>query len=119
MANSDEVEAGKYRSRLSLMAPGKPEDGIRDTFGQVTSAPGTVRTVWGMIEAVSGGEFEQAAELQVVITHRAEIRRPSGLEIGKDWQVASGGKIYNVEYARPLGNRRRKLELMLREMMTT
>jgi SPP1 family predicted phage head-tail adaptor len=116
--NPDEVDIGRYRNRLALLAPGKPEDGPRDTFGQVDSPDGEVIAVWGQIEALSGSAFEQAGEEQVLISHRAEIRWPGALQIGKDWKVSSGGDVFAVQFARPLGNRRRKLELMLLKLQT-
>lgn len=111
-----EIEAGKLRHRLSLLAPPNADDQRPDSFGQVPQGPVLVTQVWGSVEAVSGREFWQAQQAGVVISHRIVIRF-TAVAIAKDWQIQARGRTFNVMVPpRDVDGRRRRVEIMCQEM---
>jgi SPP1 family predicted phage head-tail adaptor len=112
-----EVEAGKLRKRLTVTAPPNPNDADRDSFGQPKMPQGEEFQLWGSVEAVSGRESWQAAQAQVIFSHRVLVRYSiKARVIGKDWRITFEGKTLNVMCpARDVEGRRRQLEILCQE----
>lgn len=112
-----EIKAGQTRKRLTLLAPPSPEDMPRDSFGGQIPVASVTYTLWGNVEALSGRDFWQAQQAQVVFSHRVTVRYSRlALEIGKDWKIVVDGSTLEVMLPpRDIEGRRRSLEIMCQE----
>lgn len=113
-----EVQAGKLRKRLTLLAPPNPGQATADSFGQPQTTYADQGKLWGSVEALNGREYWQAMQAQVTLSHRVELRYSSAaLTIAKDWRLSFEGRILNVQLPpRDVDGRRRLVELLCLEV---
>jgi len=83
------AKAGLMRHRVGIQTASTS----RDAAGQVTQSWSTSTTVWARIEAVSGDERNQAAQVEGRLTHRVTIRYR---DISPASRLLFGSRVLNI-----------------------
>ena len=109
---------GKFRKRLTLLAPPRPDADAQDSFGQPVLTYGDEGQLWGEVTALGGREYWQAQQTQALFTHRVRVRFCArALTIAKDWRLSYEGHTLNVEVPpRDVEGTRRELEILCKEV---
>lgn len=103
------MNAGMLRHRIQIQQATETQD----SFGAVTQTWTTIATIWASIEAISGREFFDAAQVNAEITHRIRIRyRP---DITTQMRAAEGTRTFDIQAVLDPDGRRRELVLMVKE----
>lgn len=102
-----------------MLQPPSPAAQNLDSHGQDATPYEIAGQTYGDVLALTGREFWQAQQAQVVFSHRVQLRYSSlALKIGKDWRIQYDGGLLNVEVpARDVDGRKRMLEVMCRELV--
>lgn len=105
------VAAGKLRHRLAIVRPSDPNQ--TDDYGQPSTIPATVATVWGSVESLSGRELLLAQQVNAETTHRVTLRYRG--DVTKDLRILHRGSTLEIESVLDRSGRRIELELLCKE----
>lgn len=106
--------AGKYRQRLTLMAP--PAQETFDTVGQPIASFAAVGTYWGEVVPTSGKEQVAADSVKHVGSHTVTMRYPGSTPITTRHQITLKGRTLNIININDTEERGRQLVLLCQEV---
>lgn len=104
------MEAGKLRHVVNIQA----DQGTQNDVGEHIPSWVTVVTTRASVEPLAGREFFDAQQRQAEITHRVRLRYRTGVE--PTMRLLYRSRVLMIEAVIDVGERRRELHLMCREM---
>ena len=108
------MRAGNLRRRVAIQSRASGQDAL----GQPSTAWGTVATVWGDVEPLSGRELIKAQANLSEVTHLVTIRyQPQfadPLAMAKN-RILYGARIFNIHASIDPGERHESLQLSCSE----
>ena len=104
------MRSGDLRHRITLQtfttAP--------DSYGEPIKTWSDLATVWAAVEPLSGREFFEAQRTNAETTYRVRIRYRA--DVVPTLRIAYAGKTLEIQAVIDVGERRRELHLMCREI---
>lgn len=104
------MQAGTLRQVVAIQV----DQGTQNDVGELVSNWVTTITGRAAVEPISGREFFDAQQRQAEITHRVRMRYRTGIE--PTMRVLYRSRVLMIEAVIDVGERRRELHLMCREM---
>ena len=92
---------GKMRHQVEIQRPVN----TTDTGGGSARTWATVSTRWANIKPVSGVETYRQGQVQEALTHEIMIRHTS--DIGTNYRVKYGTRVFNIKHLRNIDERNR------------
>jgi len=104
------MQSGTLRHRITLQtfttAP--------DSYGEPIKTWSDLATVWAAVEPLTGREYFQAQQTHAEVTYRVRIRYRA--DVVPTMRIAHAGKTLEILAAIDVGERRREMHLMCREL---
>lgn len=105
------MRAGELRHRVAILR----KNIARDMYGAAMETWDTLATVWGSIEALSGKEYFNAAQVRAEATYRIRIRYFPN--ITPAMRVMAGDRIFDIQAVLDPDGRRQELILIAKEVV--
>lgn len=86
-----------------------------DGMGGITTTWGTATVCWGSLEPLRGHEWVESGLENSQITARFRMRYYAGIR--PDWRLTFGERTWEIEAVINPNERRKELELMLKELV--
>lgn len=108
------MRAGQLRNRISI----QEQTPQREASGAIIPGLGwrTVAKRWAKLEALAGGETQNAQQVQAISTHRIVVRFYEGL--GVQHRIRFGDRTFSVNSVLDVEGRKREQEVTATEVPT-
>lgn len=103
--------AGRRQHQVILQSATATRDGA----GAEVVTWGTVATVWGVVEPLSGREYWAAQQQAAEMSYRVRIRYRAG--VLPTWRVLYGSRVFLVLSVIDVNERHEEMQLMCREIV--
>lgn len=106
------MRAGQLRQRIEIE---QSDQGGLDDFGQPRDGPILFARRWAALEPLAGRELFAAQQVQPEVSYRVRLRYMSGVKPAM--RIRLGARRFEIESAVNVGERKRELELLCRELV--